>query len=77
MSRLFGLLCLVDADRPFAQGVREWIESVGAVRSLRFYVTQIELGPGDRTNVRVRYRNRAAGSRKSFTIGWDSGDRFG
>ena len=43
------------ADRPFAQGVREWIESVGQVRSLRFYVTQIELGPGDRTSVRVRY----------------------
>ena len=43
------------ADRPFAQGVREWIESVGQVRSLRFYVTQIELRPGDRASVRVRY----------------------
>ena len=42
-------------DRPFAQSARYWIESLGQIRSLRFYVTQIELGPGDRANVRVRF----------------------
>ena len=42
-------------DRPFAQSVRYWIESLGQIRSLRFYVTQIDLGPGDRANVRVRF----------------------
>ena len=64
------------ADRPFAQGVREWIESVGQVRSLRFYVTQIELGPGERTSVRVRYeiasRQRSASlSRGAVAAGLD------
>ena len=42
-------------DRPFADSARHWIESLGQIRSLRFYVTQIELGPGDRANVRVRF----------------------
>jgi len=42
-------------DGPFTESVRHWIESLGQIRSLRFYLTQIELGPGDRANVRVRF----------------------
>ena len=55
MRRSFGLRCLVEPTDLLPKSVREWIESVGQVRSLRFYVTQIELRPGDRTSVRVRY----------------------
>jgi hypothetical protein len=35
--------------------LRQWIESLGQIRRLRFEVTQIELGPGDRASVRVRF----------------------
>ncbi|HEU0004741.1 MAG TPA: VCBS repeat-containing protein, partial [Terriglobia bacterium] len=42
-------------DRPFPESVRQWIGSLGQIRRLRFDVTQIQLGPGDRANVRVRF----------------------
>jgi len=42
-------------NQPFAQSVRHWIDSLGQIRSLRFYITQIELGPGDQARLRIRF----------------------
>src|SRR5262245_8558567 len=35
-----------DSTRPFAQSLQQWIDSLGQIRALRFYVTQIELEAG-------------------------------
>src|SRR5262245_3318894 len=43
------------AGQSFSEGVQHWIESLGQVRRVSFYVTQIELGSADRATVRIRF----------------------
>src|SRR5262245_5453722 len=43
-----------DSPRPFAQSVQQWIDSLGQIRALRFYVTKIELD-SEHAKVRVRF----------------------